>query len=328
MVWASFLGGSTGSDRARTIGLDSAGDVWVSGTAASVDFPDASGVPGGSEFLAEFNPSGSALLYGARFPANTVAAAEAVDRSGVVHLAGATGLVSTLTAGQSSAPRVFGLANAAGGVLAGRVAPGEVISIYGLHLGASAPTVASFDASGFLPTTLAGIQVTINGRPAPLLYVSDTQINAVTPFELVKLVNTGAVLQLSANGTVLPEFRLAVDPAIPEVFRLPNGMAAAINQDGTVNSPTNPAKIGSIVSIWATGVGYTPNQIDGHVGMFNPTSCCTIHDPYDVLSTPYAGDAPGLVTGIIQINFQVTKYPFTLSAGGKSSAEFGISVTP
>jgi uncharacterized protein (TIGR03437 family) len=330
MIWASFLGGSTGSDQARTIALDPANDVWVSGTAQSADFPASSGFPGGNEFLTEFNSSGSALLYAGRFPANSVAAALAIDPGGVVHYAGSAGLVATLTPSQASSPRIYGLANAAGGALAGRIAPGEVISIYGLHLGPSAPVTAGFDSSGFLPTTLAGVQFTINGAPAPLLYVSDTQINAVTPLEMVKLVNAASVLELSNNGLALPIFRVAVDPAIPEVFRLSDGMhAAAINQDGAINSMANPAKVGSIVSIWATGAGWTPVGEDGRISTAAPGLPLTINDGNDVISPEYAGAAPDLVTGMVQINFQVSDSgTFNLIVNGVQSSDgFSIYLT-
>ena len=52
--------------------------------------------------------------------------------------------------------------------------------------------------------------------------------------------------------------------AIPEVFGYPNGYAAALNQDGTINSQTNPAQSGSYVSIWATGIGYSTGT-DGQI---------------------------------------------------------------
>jgi len=139
-----------------------------------------------------------------------VGAALATDAAGVVHAAGGTGLVSTFTPRQSSASRLFGVANAAGGELAGRVAPGELISIYGLHLGPSTPVSATFNTAGFLPTELAGVQVSIRGIPAPLLYVSGTQINAVVPLELLNVASTS--LRVTLNGSALPDFRLVIDP--------------------------------------------------------------------------------------------------------------------
>ena len=183
MVWATFLGGS-GNDQAQTIAVDSAGDVWVSGITKSTDFPSKVSVTSnGSEFLAELNSTGSALSYSALFPSDTVAAALAVDADGTVHVGGATGPISAFSPGSApgltSAPWMFGIANAAGEVLSGRLAPGELISIYGLHLGPSAPVSATFNAAGFLPTTLGGVQQPRIGRQ-PRPFAAAARIAAVT----------------------------------------------------------------------------------------------------------------------------------------------------
>jgi uncharacterized protein (TIGR03437 family) len=328
MVWATFLGG-TATDKANTIATDTTGNVWVSGTTNSADFPASDGFPGGPEFVAELNTAGSALLYASRNPANTVSAALAVDAAGTVHAAGGTGLVSAVAPSQSASARMFGLANAAGGDLAGRVAAAELISIYGLHLGLPTPAYASFDAAGFLPTTLAGVQVAFNGIPAPLLYVSDTQINAVVPLTLVNMPS--ASLRVTLNSGALPDFRVVVDAAIPQVARNADGSAAAINQDGTVNSPTHPAAAGSFVSIWPTGIGYAPGM-DGQMATSAGTFCsCPIHDlaaNQDIVPS-YAGTAPGMVTGVVQINFQVpaTGTFFYLDVNGKTSDTFSIAIS-
>ena len=337
MVWATFLGG-TATDQAQTIATDSAGNVWVSGITNSNDFPTKVSVtPNGSEFLAELNSTGSALSYSALFPGNTGAAVLAVDAGGTVHVGGATGLISAFSPGsapgQTSAAWTFGIANAAGGVVLGRLAPGELISIYGLHLGPAAPVSAAFDAAGFLPTTLGGVQVTINGTPAPLLYVSATQINAVAPVELT--AGSAAELQLAQNGAPGPDFRVMVDIAAPAVFLNPDGSAAAINQDDTVNSKTNPAPAGSYVSIWATGTGY----FHGRDGQMAPgaNQFCSLTGYCDIISaldgSPvnlyYIGAAPGTVNGVIQINFQVTaSQSYYLSVDGINSGIFGIYITP
>jgi uncharacterized protein (TIGR03437 family) len=329
MVWATFLGG-TGQDQAGAIAIDSAGDVWVSGITNSADFPAGSGVPGGPEFLVEFNPAGSALLYASRYPANTVSAGLAVDPGGAVHTAGGTGVVSTFTPSGSAAPRILGVANAAGGDAADRVAPAELISIYGLHLGVSSPDYASFDAAGFLPTTLAGVQVTFNGTPGPLLYVSDTQINAVVPLALANMPS--ASLRVTSGTATLSDFRLMADRAVPQVFRNADGSAAAINQDGSVNSPANPAPAGSFVSIWATGIGWAPGPDGQMATAADDFGGCLIHD--DVtnqdIRPSYAGAAPGMVTGVVQINFQVSRTGTSLSlyANGKTSDSFSIAVSP
>ena len=81
MVWATFLGGPGGYQvcQAQTVATDSAGNVWVSGSTLSSGFPTTvSVIPGGGEFLAELNSTGSALVYSALFPSGMVAAALAV----------------------------------------------------------------------------------------------------------------------------------------------------------------------------------------------------------------------------------------------------------
>jgi uncharacterized protein (TIGR03437 family) len=261
-----------------------------------------------------------------------------VDSSGTVHVGGAAGLISAFPSGsapgQTSAPWIFGIDNAAGGLLSGRLAPGELISIYGLHVGPAAPAQGTFDAAGFLPVTLGGVQVTINGTPAPLLYVSDTQINAIAPVELT--AGSPVALQLAPNNTSHLDFRVMVDIAAPQVFLNPNGSAAAINQDGTVNSPANPAPVGSYVSIWATGTGYFPGSdgqlatsADQFCGLAGNCNLVSVSDGSPV-NLYYWGAAPDTVNGVVQINFQVTDpaYGYYLSVDGINSGVFGISTTP
>jgi uncharacterized protein (TIGR03437 family) len=337
MVWATYLGG-TNTDQAQTITVDSTGNVWVSGTTKSADFPTTVSVaPGGSEFLAELNSTGSALSYAALFPGDTVATALAVDAGDTVHVGGATGLISAFSPGsgpgQTSTPWIFGIATAAGGVVLGRLVPGELISIYGMHLGPAAPVSATFDAAGFLPTTLGGVQVAINGTPAPLLYVSATQINAVAP--LVLTAGSAAELQIAQNGTPWPAFRVMVDIAAPQVFQNSNGSAVAINQNGTLNSKTNPAPVGSYVAVWATGTGYFPGS-DGQMATGANEFCslggyCNVISVLDgtAVNLYYIGAAPDTVNGVVQINFQVTaSQSYYLSVNGLSSDPFGVYTTP
>jgi uncharacterized protein (TIGR03437 family) len=335
MVWATFLGGS-GSDSAQAIAADPTGAVWISGVTKSTDFPISFGWPDGSEFMAELTPSGSGLSYAARFPMASVATALIADAKGAIHAAGAAGLVSTFmpgsAPGQTPDPRLFGLVNAAGGLLAGRIAPGELISIYGFNLGPDVPVSSQFDDAGLLPTSLAAAELFINGIAAPMLYVSGTRIDVVSPVELVS--STVTSLRLTLNGVALPDFRVVIDSAAPQVFRNPDGTVAALNQDGSVNSQSNPAPAGSYVAIWATGTGVVPGP-DGQIASSAQSYCqCEIHT-LDGQSAPvsYAGSAPGLVKGIVQIDFQVAPTfagsgLYQLTVNGKNSDPLIVFVTP
>jgi uncharacterized protein (TIGR03437 family) len=345
VVWASYLGG-TGVDAAKSVALDASGNVWLSGTTASATFPNQQGwVQSGSDFLAAFNPSGTALVYSARYPNDALSQSLAVDPTGLLHVAGPTGIVSTIAPGGTPLMRIFGIADAAYGPLLGRIVPGELISIYGPHIGPAKP-VTAVASSGFLPTSLAGVQVLVNGVAVPLLYVSDSQINAVAP--QAASPNSSVTVQIVSSSVTSPIFPATVMAADPQVFQNPVGTAAAINQDDTLNSAANPAKAGSIVSIWATGTGSIyPRPLDGQISTAaQDYDCCQIgasvvrSSNFVPVPTPapvvlYAGAAPGMVAGIVQINFQIPPYigtpgtlGFSVFASGQSSSTVGIYVTP
>jgi uncharacterized protein (TIGR03437 family) len=119
------------------------------------------------------------------------------------------------------------------------------------------------------------------------------------------------------NGPVLP-----VEPTLPQVFADATGAALALNQDGTVNSPANRAQPGSIMTIWMTGGGALPGTPDDLVntslaGNVYPISVLTGDQGggFSPLPVLYAGDAPGLASGVTQVNFQL---PLTAAANGYS----------
>ncbi|MCC6392012.1 MAG: SBBP repeat-containing protein [Bryobacterales bacterium] len=312
MVWATYLGGKS-PDEARALAVDGKGNVWVSGVTSSPEFPNANGWSDGEEFLAGLKPDGAALLYSARFPNHIVAQSLAVGGDGLVHAAGASGIVSVIAPGEPVAPHVAGISNAAVSDLTGRVAPGELIRIHGPGIG-MAPSVA------------------IGGRPAPVLAAFANQIFAVAPFGLNG--EQSARLRVTSNGVALPEFPLIVVSTAPQIFRNADGSAAAVNQDGTLNSTANPALPGTIVSIWATGTGYYLDAADGAIaGEARNTYCCAVMisgSPADVL---YAGPSPGLVNGVTQINVRIpagvsSAADVVVRAGIQASAGATIFVTP
>jgi uncharacterized protein (TIGR03437 family) len=105
----------------------------------------------------------------------------------------------------------------------------------------------------------------------------------------------------------------------PAVFTSDGVHAVAWNQDGSINSASNPAALGSIVTVFATGLGpITPPQGDGVVvGLPLPTNVllvtagfivenppfgATILNPFEV---NYTGPAPYLIAGASQINFKL-----------------------
>ena len=100
--------------------------------------------------------------------------------------------------------------------------------------------------------------------PSPLLYVSNSQINAVVPFALDGNTNASVVAQylgISSDPAPVP-----VAAAVPGIFALNStgaGPGSIQNMDHSVNSPSNPASRGSLVTMYATGGGQTtPPGID------------------------------------------------------------------
>jgi uncharacterized protein (TIGR03437 family) len=308
-VWDITLVKPTGS-WANGISLDSSGNVWVTGTNGSMAAP---GQPFVEQLVASTSIVGPVAardvmppFSGAQFPAGVAGQAIAIDQSGVVHFAGYPGFVSTLTPTQPLTARTLSIVNAASGQLTGLLAPGEVISIYGLGMG-PVSGVSATPANGLFPNSLAGVQVMINGAPIPLLYVSATQINAEIPSGIA---NGVADVQVSYNGRALPDFRLAVVGSQFAVFTNSSGSMAVLNQDGTVNQLANPATPGTVVSFWATGFGVTGAPADGAVAIANNyCASCQITLHYESTNTTetvqYAGTSPGLIDGLTQFNVPI-----------------------
>ena len=300
LVWATYLGGF-GKDAINSIAIDAAGDVWATGTTASTNFPNAQGWSQGGDFLVELNPTASSLAYSARYPNGTVSAAVALDPTLFVHTAGATGILSEIASTAPPVPKIFGIGNVTGGLLAGRISPAEVISIYGPHIGPAAGTAPAAGITTY-PTSLAGVQVTIGGFPAPLLYVSDGQINAVVPMEVT--ADAAATIQIANGSIVTPAYPVWIDESDAVLF------PGVLNQNGSLNSETNPAKLASVVFFYATGwqPSFDP-LIDGQVGATAISACGMNACFASQGNIVYAGAAPGIVAGVTQFNLQLNAGP-------------------
>lgn len=161
-LWATFLDDQSNSDALSvSINLDNSDNAWLTGTNGTTSAQDAN-------FVAELSADGCALPYTANFPVGRAGQDIAVDPAGVVHYAGSIGLVSTITPTEPLAQRALSIVNAASWQFLGTVAPGEIISIYGVGLGPATPVVAT-PGNGSFPTSLGGVQVLANGTPIPLL---------------------------------------------------------------------------------------------------------------------------------------------------------------
>jgi uncharacterized protein (TIGR03437 family) len=138
-----------------------------------------------------------------------------------------------------------------------RIAPGQLVTLIGFGIGPESGVSVPLNAQE-IPTALAGVQVLFDGKPAPVLYAQSTQVNFQAPFELSGQSTT--TVTLVYNGAPFGPVTMPVTLLSPGLFRLqPNvsALAHAVNQDGTLNGPSNPAGRGSVVSLWGTGFGPT-----------------------------------------------------------------------
>jgi len=140
----------------------------------------------------------------------------------------------------------------------GGIAPGELITLTGFGIGPDIGVVYQPDAQGNVPTQLGGVQVLLDGVAVPVLYAQSRQINAIAPGELARNGTTQVTVNYN-NRQYGPVLAYTIFGS-PGIFRLQIGQSAqavAMNQDGTLNGPTNPAARGSVVAVWGTGYGQT-----------------------------------------------------------------------
>jgi uncharacterized protein (TIGR03437 family) len=136
-------------------------------------------------------------------------------------------------------------------------APGGLISIYGGNM-ARVPTDLSGWLATTLPASLNGIDVTIGGKSAALLFVSDGQINAQVPADVSA---GGQPLIVRSSGTASSAFNLNVAATAPGIFTYPGGAIAVKNSDFSLIGANNPATAGDIIVIYCTGLGQTTPQV-------------------------------------------------------------------
>jgi uncharacterized protein (TIGR03437 family) len=160
-------------------------------------------------------------------------------------------------------------------------------------------------------TKLAGARVWIGNTPAPVIYAYPNQLAVVVPYEVTG--QTSVQVQVENLVARTPPFSVPVQSATPAFFTADSsgqGQLAALNQDNSVNSASNPASQGSIVVLYATGMGVlSPSLPDGTIVSSTQLSVAGL--PLQVTiggqsaQVLYAGAAPGLVSGTIQINARV-----------------------
>ena len=220
-----------------------------------------------------------------------------------------TGFSVTITGTRQAAP---GFApettvNAANRI-AGAIAPGELVSIYGLAMGPTAAVTAPANAA--LPTTLGGVTVMFDGVAVPIAYASQYRVDVQAPFALVPGAQTS--IQVTSGSNVSRAVQIPVTSSAPGIFTaLPDGkgQVRAINQDGNANSVARGAPKGSIISVYASGLGaVTPAVAAGALPPTATLSTTVAGVAASIGGVParvlFAGLAPG-IPGYYQLNIEV-----------------------
>jgi uncharacterized protein (TIGR03437 family) len=215
---------------------------------------------------------------------------------------------------------VNGASFAASSSPGGWLAPGSIASIFGENL---APVTQQQTVP--LPFQAAGVQVTFNGTPAALFYVSPNQLNVQVPSSLIPY---GAASEISVNvvvttpsGSSAP-VAVTVASSATGIFTLNAsgcGQGAILNDlpDGSVqiHGPNASVQAGDWISVYFTGLGRVGNQPpDGQPSSYTPLydsgPGTFVIGPLDAPvfgvygTSGYWGKAPGLV-GVDQVNGQI-----------------------
>ena len=329
LLFSTYLGGSA-EDRINAVQTDANGNLWITGATESSDFPG-NPAPFTGSFFALVSSDGSSLSASQRTPLS--AAGQAILTGDDVTVLGVSGSVLRVPAGQTEGAAILGVSSSAGGPVKGSVAPGEFVSLYGKLLGPAPGLGATLDSQGRLSTQIAGVQVLFSGIPAPLLYASQGQINALVPYGIFGAASVS--VQVTTSGGNSPTVNLYVRPTQPEVFNT-GGAALALNQDNSVNSPQNQAAPGSIVTVYASGAGLLNNAPqDGSIpatATSVPVLPVTVLFNNRSLEVLYAGNAPTLVVNVLQINVRLPQQAqggeaqFQLLIGNSISDSFSLAV--
>lgn len=319
MIYSTDLGQSPDANAAG-IALDASGNPNLAGSSSSAQLLALPGVPNlGADFVLRLDASGAKPQALFRFPLGTIGAPPAFDSSGRILLLGSTGALVTLPANYAfDTPAIVGYANAASFALNTGLVPGELVSLFGFDLGGSPQNV----------------QVSFDGVPAAVLYAGPNQINVQVPFEFSQYLSPGPQIQV-----VLPSGSITLKPVAsaesPGIFTTDGVHAAALNQDGSVNSTSNPSARGSIVTLFGTGAVWPSGIQDGAVAasavpLDQEQNRLEVVDP---LGTPasilYFGTAPTLIFGVFQVNVQLpadAAPPFTLQAPDSARSSNAVQI--
>lgn len=293
VVSATLLGGSC-RDEATDLALAADGSLWVAGQTYSQQLPVTDPMFGppveeySVPFVARLDASLSRLLFStwldygsnarlASSPAEGISIASGSPSQGY---SGTTeGTLRHITPGPSAELAVRRIASAFDGS-GGPVAPLEIVRIEIPSLAPEAEINLGLNPAEGAPTELGGVTVEFNGIRARLLEVWHGGVMCITP-EQLRGQSLASVVVAQGNTrslafyTPVNESKLTLFPQVR-------------HEDGSLNSPENPAPAGSLVTFFFTGAGSLHSQIEL---IFEST-------PWEFTTIPPARPVEGFVDGL------------------------------
>jgi uncharacterized protein (TIGR03437 family) len=222
------------------------------------------------------------------------------------------------------------------------VSPGELVTIFGTNIG---PTTAAplTVTAGYVDTSLSGVGVKIDGKDAPLVYVSQNQLTLQIPYEVATGANKTVAI---TNGLNSANTTVTIHTAAPGIFTADGsgtGQAAALNLSATtglysLNGTASLAKIGDTVILYLTGEGdYNLAPLSGttNTGYIIPSGPLTQMGTLPTVTiggvdasagVTFAGPMVGSMLGLLELAVTVptgsatgVAVPVVVSIGGNST---------
>jgi uncharacterized protein (TIGR03437 family) len=240
---ATYFGGGYGQ-QVQALALDPSGNVYIAGNTgvglpARTPFQDAFSPSTG--FLSELSNDFSTLLFSTYLGDNQVFGVQglAIGAHGAIVIGGSTetpanAWVNSIDVPPSPSLRIDSVVNAAS-LVDGGISAGETIVVRGAGFGNDA-------------------QLSIGGAVIQPISVSSTEITAVVPSNLPSAVE----FRVQSGGATSNEVAVPVvvtSPGLFSVNRSGVGQGYILNQDGRLNSPSNPAAPGDHITLYVIGVG-------------------------------------------------------------------------
>ncbi|MBM3728637.1 MAG: hypothetical protein FJW40_24830 [Acidobacteria bacterium] len=212
-----------------------------------------------------------------------------------------------------------GVVNAANYLPTQRLAPGTIAALFATANGAYGEATRNFNELPNpipMPTVLEDIEVRVNDRPAPIFFVSPTQINFLVPSATPASGEAEVQVLRKSTGQVLSTSPMRMAPVSPALFTANSsgsGLVAALNEDNTPHTAANPIGRGQTIQFFGTGAGLIPGgPTDGTPpeGAANtPEKPRVFVGTRDVPAenVTYSGLAPGLI-GLWQINVKIPDF--------------------